>query len=391
MKDGEDVWWQEVAAARPLRLRVDDLSRLDPERRAARADKVCRELAATPIDITRTTLAPPRLLRIAEDEWELMFVLHHICADGWSHSLLISELAELYKAAAAGTAHTLRAPSAQPTDYARHQLAARDPDTVARRATYCATYLKGVPVRLDVPTDRPRPAKLSGDGGTVRGVGTGELRAALEEFAADRRVTPFAVTVAALGIHLARLSGEQDVLLSVPYANREGVESESLVAMTSTAVMVRVRIDPAESFAELVARIGAEALAVMANVLPTARIMQAMRDAGATEVPDRVPYILAFQNYPDTDIEIPGLDVEVADLAPPVARAELCFGVSPRRDPGLGYRTFLEYSSDLWDRESAEDLLASYLTLLDDLCAHPDRHVAAALTPHATPREADSE
>lgn len=391
VKDGEDVWWQEVTAARPLRLRVDDLSRLDPERRAARADKVCRELAATPIDITRTTLAPPRLLRIAEDEWELMFVLHHICADGWSHSLLISELAELYKAAASGTAHTLRVPSAQPTDYARHQLEARDPDTEARRATYCATYLKGVPVRLDAPTDRPRPAKLSGDGGTVRGVGTGELRTALEEFAADRRVTPFAVTVAALGIHLARLSGEQDVLLSVPYANREGTESETLVAMTSTAVMVRVRIDPAESFAELVARIGAEALAVMANVLPTARIMQAMRDAGATEVPDRVPYVLAFQNYPDTDIEIPGLDVTVEDLAPPVARAELCFGISPRRDPGLGYRTFLEYSADLWDRESAEDLLASYLTLLDDLCAHPDRHVAAALTPYATPREADSE
>lgn len=391
MKDGEDVWWQEVTAARPLRLRVDDLSRLDAERRAARADKVCRELAATPIDITRTTLAPPRLLRIAEDEWELMFVLHHICADGWSHSLLISELAELYKAAASGIAHTLRVPSAQPTDYARHQLEARDPDTEARRATYCATYLKGVPVRLDVPTDRPRPAKLSGDGGTVRGVGTGELRTALEEFAADRRVTPFAVTVAALGIHLARLSGEQDVLLSVPYANREGTESETLVAMTSTAVMVRVRIDPAESFAELVARIGAEALAVMANVLPTARIMQAMRDAGATEVPDRVPYVLAFQNYPDTDIEIPGLDVTVEDLAPPVARAELCFGISPRRDPGLGYRTFLEYSADLWDRASAEDLLASYLTLLDDLCAHPDRHVAAALTPYATPREADSE
>lgn len=145
VKDGEDVWWQEVTAARPLRLRVDDLSRLDPERRAARADKVCRELAATPIDITRTTLAPPRLLRIAEDEWELMFVLHHICADGWSHSLLISELAELYKAAASGTAHTLRVPSAQPTDYARHQLEARDPDTEARRATYCATYLKGFP------------------------------------------------------------------------------------------------------------------------------------------------------------------------------------------------------------------------------------------------------
>jgi non-ribosomal peptide synthetase component F len=140
-----------------------------------------------------------------------------------------------------------------------------------------------------------------------------------------------------------------------------------------------------------VTRTGAEALAAMANVLPTARILQAMRDSGAAEVPDRVPYILAFQNYPDTDIEIPGLDVEVTDLAPPVARGELCFGISPRRDPNLGYRTFLEYSADLWDRKTAEDLLTSYITLLNDLCAHPDRPVAAALAPYTTPRKADSE
>ncbi|MFJ2830014.1 MupA/Atu3671 family FMN-dependent luciferase-like monooxygenase [Streptomyces sp. NPDC087263] len=389
--DGEDVWWQEVTAERPVRLQVDDLTRLAPERRLARADKVRRDLAGTPIDITRSTLAPPRLLRLAEDEWELMFVLHHICADGWAHSLLMSELAELYRAAAAGTAHRLDAPSAQPADYARHQLAAKDPATEARRAAYCAGYLEGVPVRLDVPTDHPRPEKLSGDGDTVRGVGSGELRTVIEEFAAEQRVTPFAVTVAALGVHLARLSGERDVLLAVPYAHREGPAWAALVAMTSTSVMVRIRVDPAESFAELVSRTGAEALAVMANVLPTAQILDAMRDSGATEVPDRVPYILAFQNYPDTDIEIPGLDVEVTDLAPPVARAELCFGISPRRDPSLGYRTFLEYSADLWDRKTAEDLLDSYLTLLDDLCAHPDRRVAAAPTPHATSREADSE
>ncbi|MFE6486681.1 condensation domain-containing protein, partial [Streptomyces sp. NPDC057757] len=390
-EDGADVWWQEVTGAGPVRLQFDDLSRLAPERRLARADRVCRELAATPIDITRTTLAPPRLLRLAEDEWVLMFVLHHICADGWAHSLLLTELAELYRAAATGTPHTLEAPSAQPTEYARHQLATKDPAAEARRAAHSAAYLQGAPVRLDVPTDRPRPEKLSGDGDTVRGLGSGELRRAVEEFAAGLRVTPFAVAVAALGVHLARLAGEPDVLLSVPYAHREGPAWESLVAMTSTAVMVRVRVDPEESFAELVTRTGAQALAAMANVLPTARILRAMRDAGATEVPDRVPYVLAFQNYPDTDIGIPGLDVEVADLAPPVARAELCFGISPCRDPDLGYLTFLEYSADLWDRNSAEEILASYTTLLEDLCAHPDRPVAAALTPHANSREADSE
>ncbi|MGI3225490.1 MupA/Atu3671 family FMN-dependent luciferase-like monooxygenase [Streptomyces sp. GTA36] len=391
MRDGEGVWWQEVVAAPPLRLQIDDLTRLEPGKRADRVDKVCRAMAASPVDLTRPTLPRLRLLRVERDEWVLMFVMHHICADGWAHSVLLAELAELYTAAAAGTAHTLEAPPVQATHYARRQLESKDPAAEDRRAAHCADYLEGVPCRLDTPTDRPRPERLSGDGGTARGAASGELRAAMEKFAADRHVTPFAVAAAALGIHLARLSGERDVLLSVPYANREDLDCESLVSVVSTAVLVRVRIDPAETVAELVSRTGAGALGIMANVLPTARILQAMRDAGATEVPDRVPNGLAFQNYADSDIEIPGLDVEVEDVAPPVARAELVFGLAPRRDPGLGYRTFLEYSADLWDRESAEDLLAEYVSVIGDLCAQPDRPVAALLDPHTTPRKADAE
>ncbi|MFI1487617.1 MupA/Atu3671 family FMN-dependent luciferase-like monooxygenase [Streptomyces sp. NPDC020747] len=389
--NGEGVWWQEVVAAPPLRLRIDDLTRLEPEKRAARVDKVCRAMAAAPVDLTRPTLPRLRLLRVERDEWVLMFVMHHICADGWAHSVLMAELAALYTAAAAGTAHTLDAPPVQATHFARRQLETKALSDEERRAAHCAAYLEGVPCRLDTPTDRPRPERLSGDGGTVRGSASGELRTAMEELAAERHVTPFAVAAAALGIHLARLSGERDVLLSVPYANREDLDCESLVSVVSTAVLVRVRIDPAETVAELVTRTGAGALGIMANVLPTARILQAMRDAGATEVPDRVPNGLAFQNYADSDIEIPGLDVEVEDVAPPVARAELVFGLSPRRDPGLGYRTFLEYSADLWDRESAEDLLAEYVSVIGDLCARPDRPVAALLDPHTTPRKADAE
>ncbi|MDQ1028296.1 natural product biosynthesis luciferase-like monooxygenase protein [Streptomyces umbrinus] len=388
---GEGVWWQEVVAAPPLRLQIDDLTRLEPGKRAARVDKVCRAMAAAPVDLTRPTLPRLRLLRVEHDEWVLMFVMHHICADGWAHSVLLAELAELYTAAAAGTAHALDAPPVQATHYARRQLESKDPSAEDRRAAHCAAYLEGVPCRLDTPTDRPRPERLSGDGGTARGSASGELRSAMEKLAADRHVTPFAVAAAALGIHLARLSGERDVLLSVPYANREDLDCESLVSVVSTAVLVRVRIDPAETVAELVTRTGAGALGIMANVLPTARILQAMRDAGATEVPDRVPNGLAFQNYADSDIEIPGLDVEVEDVAPPVARAELVFGLAPRRDPGLGYRTFLEYSADLWDRESAEDLLAEYVSVIGDLCAQPDRPVAALLDPHTTPRKADAE
>ncbi|WP_079149666.1 MupA/Atu3671 family FMN-dependent luciferase-like monooxygenase [Streptomyces sp. EN27] len=378
----EGPWWQEVVAAGPVALPVEDLTSLPAGERQPRADALCRADAAAPFELGRPLVPRLRLLRVEEDRWELMFVLHHVCADGWSLSLLLAEIAALYTAAAAGVPHGLPEPAMQAPGYARWQREHHDPVAEAERAAFCARYLDGVPAAVPVPTDRPRPQQLSGHGDTVRGVASGDVRAAVEKLAADRRTTPFAVAAAALGVFLTRLSGEEDTLLSVPYANREGTASESLVAMTSTAVMVRVRLDSAnleETCAELAVRTGAGALGAMAHVLPTARIMRAMRDAGAVSVPDRVPHVLAFQNSVDTDIEIPGLRVEVADLAPPLSRSELCFGLAPRRDAAKGYRTFLEFSTDLWDHTTAHDLLASYTDLLAEFCARPDRPVRELL------------
>ncbi|MFD5644797.1 condensation domain-containing protein, partial [Streptomyces anulatus] len=375
-------WWQEILAVEPVALPVEDLTGLPAGERRPRADALCRADAAAPFDLGRPLVPRTRLLRVEEDRWELMFVLHHICADGWSLSVVLAEIAALYTAAAAGVPHGLPDPAMQAPGYARWQREQQDPGVEAERAAFCARYLDGVPSAVPVPTDRPRPQKLSGHGDTVRGVATGAVRAAVEKLAADRHTTSFAVAAAALGVFLTRLSGEEDTLLSVPYANREGTASESLVAMTSTAVMVRVRLDSAnldETCAELAVRTGAGALGAMAHVLPTARIMRAMRESGAVSVPDRVPHVLAFQNSVDTDIEIPGLRVEVADLAPPLSRSELCFGLAPRRDPAKGYRTFLEFSTDLWDHTTAHDLLSSYTDVLAEFSARPDRPVRELL------------
>ncbi|MEU9912728.1 MupA/Atu3671 family FMN-dependent luciferase-like monooxygenase [Streptomyces sp. NPDC051001] len=380
-QDGEGAWWQEVVDVAPPPLRTVDYSRLPAERAAQRAEQACRAAADEPFDLARPTLPRLRLLRVAPDEWVLMFVVHHICTDGWSHGVLLGELAALYTAAATGTAPALSAPSAQPADHARRQLARRGGTERTRRAAHFVDHLTGVPTRLEVPTDRPRSGHLSGDGDTVRAHAPAELRGRVERFAAAHRVTPFAVAAAALGITVARLSGRRDLLVGVPYANRDGSDTETLVSLVSTNMPVRIRVKSEETCAELVARTGAETLAAMANVLPTAEVWQALREAGVREVPEVVSCLLVFQNTDDVEIEIPGLGVEVDDVAPPAARTELTFGLTPRRDPSLGYRAYVEYSADLWDRKSAERILGSYLSALDDLCAEPGRTVGELLAP----------
>lgn len=382
VQDGEGTWWQEVVDTAPPPLRIVDYSRLPAERSAQRADQACRAAADEPFDLTRPTLPRLRLLRVAPDEWVLMFVVHHICTDGWSHGVLLAELAALYSAAATGTTPALPAPSAQPADHARRQLERRGGTERTRRAAHFVDHLTGVPTRLEVPTDRPRSGSLSGDGDTVRAHASAELRDRVERFAAAHRVTPFAVAAAALGVTVARLSGQRDLLVGVPYANRDGSDTETLVSLVSTNIPVRIRVGPEETCAELVARTGAETLAAMANVLPTAEVWQALREAGVREVPEVVSCLLVFQNTDDVEIEIPGLGVEVDDVAPPAARTELTFGLTPRRDPALGYRAYVEYSADLWDRKTAERILDSYLSVLDDLCDNPGRAVGELLAPH---------
>ncbi|WP_405644765.1 MupA/Atu3671 family FMN-dependent luciferase-like monooxygenase [Streptomyces sp. NBC_00019] len=380
-QDGEGAWWQEVVDVAPPPLRIVDYSRLPAERAAQRADQACRTAADEPFDLTLPTLPRLRLLRVAPDAWVLMFVVHHICTDGWSHGVLLAELAALYTAAATGTAPTLSTPSAQPADHARRQLERRGGTERTRRAAHFVDHLTGVPTRLEVPTDRPRSGHLSGDGDTVRAHAPAELRDRVERFAAAHRVTPFAVAAAALGVTVARLAGQRDLLVGVPYANRDGSDTETLVSLVSTNMPVRIRVGPEETCAELVARTGAETLAAMANVLPTAEVWQALREAGVREVPEVVSCLLVFQNTDDVEIEIPGLGVEVDDVAPPAARTELTFGLTPRRDPALGYRAYVEYSADLWDRKSAERILDSYLSVLDDLCTDPGRAVGELLAP----------
>ena len=154
-----------------------------------------------------------------------MFVLHHICADGWAHSLLICGTRRAvhgrrgrhraHTRRALGPAHGLRPPPA----------GGEGPGTEAP----AGRALRRLSGGGAVPARRPRrtvpgPRSSAVTAARCAAWASGELRTALEKFAADRHVTPFAVTVAALGIHLARLSGERDVLLSVPYANREDLD-----------------------------------------------------------------------------------------------------------------------------------------------------------------------
>ncbi len=351
LADGQ--WWQEVLRARPVDLPVRDLTTLPRDAREAEIERTSARLTTTPFDLSAGPGPVFRLLRAEDMRWVLLFVMHHVCCDGWGLTVMLKDFAALYAAAASGRPDGLQPPT-QPIEYALWQRENRVTDE--RRLAYWAGQLKGAPFRIDLPTDRPRSAELSGRGDIVLFGMPAQLRRQIEAYALRHGTTPYAVTTAAFGLLLSRLSGQPDLVISVPCANRERRAHENLVTVTGMAFGLRIRVGEAESFAALAETVARDTVDAISNIMLMSEV--AARQAG-------MPNVLEFGfNYPntvETEVEFPGMTVGIEDLAVPAAAGEFYAGVLATGDVLSGYA---EYSTDLFDRETVEQWVDAYRDLL---------------------------
>ncbi|MGA8115349.1 MAG: MupA/Atu3671 family FMN-dependent luciferase-like monooxygenase [Actinocatenispora sp.] len=361
VQDGEE-WWQELLAPRPVDLKVEDLAAWPQQARDAEIERISAEAADTPFDLDQAVEPVLRLLHTGGSTWALLFVVHHSTCDAWAVSLLLRDLAALYTAAVTGAPSGLPA-APQPTDFALWQ---RD-NPPSRRGPGAMEYwlrqLDGATFRTGLPLDRPRPRALSGRGRTLTFTAPAELRSAVETLAKRCRTTPFAVTAAAAGLLLSRLSGQSDIVVSVPYANREQRAFASLAACAGAAFLLRIRAGEAGSFRTLVEQVARASIEGIQHVLPVRDVLAALRERDGDRVPAAVTFGFQYQNSLEVDIDVPGVDVAIEDLVTGTALSEFNLGLIPAGDVLAGY---LQYSTDLWEHDTAEDWTRRYLDLLSE-------------------------
>ncbi|RKN05784.1 non-ribosomal peptide synthetase [Streptomyces radicis] len=362
VREDTGSWRQEVLEPRPVDLPVDDLTSLPEAERAARVDRLALEAADRPLDPFEGDVLALRLLRVAADTWVLLLVTHHCTCDGWALTVLLKELSALYRAAVDGTDHGLPSEPPQQVEYARWQ-AEHARATGPRRTDHWLEELADAPFTADLPVDRPRPEALSGRGGVVAFTVPAEVRSAVERLAVRRATTPFVVTAAALGRMLAEKAEQADVLLNISYAGRESRAFESLVGCTATGFALRVRDARAGSFAGLTDRVARSVVAGMEHAMPPRQVAPAMRERRGVNMPDALPFGLAYESSLDTGIDLPGVTTVVEDIAPAASRAEFIMVLTPAGDTLTGA---VEYSADLWDRETIEAWADEYVGLLRD-------------------------
>ena len=338
---------QLVAATGDLPLAVTDFSSLPPPVSELEAEMLASEETQQPFDLVSGPLVRARLMRLGANEHVLLVTMHHIISDGWSQTVLLNELGALYEAAVAGRTSPLPELSIQYADFAEWQREWLQGEVLDQQLEYWRKHLTGAPPLLELPTDRPRPAMQSFNGARQSFVLSRDLSARLMELSRREDATPFMTFLAAFYVLLYRSTGETDIVVGTPVANRNRRELESLIGFFVNTLALRVDLSGNPTFRELLARVREVSLGAFAHQdLPFEMLVEELR---AVRDPSRNPLFqvaFALQNTPEAASLQIDLGITAVDVKTERAQFDLTLDVT---DAGGQFYVSLVYNTDLFD------------------------------------------
>ena len=361
------------AGDRPLPL--IDLTALPAPERTAEATRLAAQDALRPFDLTRGPLLRTTLLRLAGAEHALLLAMHHVVTDGWSIGIFTRELTALYRAFVAGAPSPLRSLPLQYADFAAWQRQWLQGEVLEEQVRYWKRHLTGAPPVLEMPADRLRPAVQSHRGGRCWLTLPAAFGPLLAAESRRLEVTPFMALLAAFAALLRRYSGEEDLVVGTPIANRGRRELEELIGFFANTLALRVDAGGDPAFADLARRVREAALGAYAHQdIPFERLvdeLQPERNLGYSPV-FQVMFVL--QNAPPPELELGNLTFSAMEVEEGRAQFDLSLALM---EFGGEWLARLEYGSDLFDAATAERLLGHYGALLAGALAAPRTQISA--------------
>lgn len=369
--DGQPV--QVVHPAVAVDLPCDDLTGLAEADRPARAEAITRGEGSRPFDLTAGPLLRVRLLRLAADRHVLLLTVHHIVADGWSTGVLLDELAAVYEAYALGRPSPLPEPALQYGDYAIWEQQSLADSSLDGQLRYWVGQLAGRPTG-SVPTDRPRQTHRPATGEMESVLLPRELTDRLADLARRQGATLFMLSLAAVKVLVARLSGATDVCVGSLTAGRSRVELEPLVGVFVNPLAFRTRLDGDPTFTQLLDRVRGTVVDALANQdVPFDRVLDA---AHPPRHPDRHPLFqvnLIHQRAFLKPHRVAGLSIRPVPSISPGALYDLNFIMVER---GEGWRLSCEYNPDLFEAATVRGMLDHIAELLRGAADAPEARLS---------------
>ncbi len=387
--------FQIVAPAAPVAAPVVDLTALPAERRQAEGMRALEAEASRSFDLLVGPLLRALLVRLETDDWAMVLNLHHIVSDGWSVGVLTAEMAALYRAFLEGRPSPLAPLPVQYADFAVWQRSWLQGSVLEAQAAYWRERLQGVRTVLDLPTDRPRPPVQSFHGGHRPLRLSAPLPQALRTLSRQSGATLFMTLLAGLQALLHRYTGQEDILVGTPVANRTRGEVEGLIGFFVNTLVLRGEMRSTApqgiAFRELLGRVRAAALGAYAHQdLPFERLVDELKIERSLSRNPVYQVVFTFDT-PTRPLELPGLVLAPLTAEGSSAKVDLLLGVSEPESGRSGHSDMLEgsweYSADLFDPSTIDRMSDHLAVLLLAAASEPDRPLSEL--PLLTPAELD--
>jgi amino acid adenylation domain-containing protein len=362
---------QTIAPDLMVSLTIEDLTVLPELERAAAANRLATEEAQRPFDLSRPPLMRASLLRLDEHEHILLLTMHHIVSDYWSVGLLIQEMATLYGAFAAGLASPLPELPIQYADFAHWQQSSFKGEVLDKQLAYWKTMLKGSSGVLELTPDKPRPAIQTFRGAREYAILPRQLTESLKLFSRQEEVTLFMTLFAAFQVLLYRYTGQEDISVGTPIANRNRPEIEKLIGFFANTLVLRSDLSGGPSFRELVQRVREVALGAYAHQdLPFERLveeLQPRRDLSRTPL---FQVLFVFQNIALEVYRLPELNISFVEPDTGTSKFDLTLSMMER---GGSLAMRLEYNTDIFEAATIKRMLRHMENLLQSIVTDPNQ------------------
>ena len=370
MLDGQPV--QAIAPQLSLPLPVVDLQLPATEQEAA-VERLMTEEVQQPFNLAQGPLLRVHLLQLGLLEHILLLTMHHIVSDGWSIGVLLRELGTLYAAFATGKPSPLAELPIQYADFAHWQRQWLQGEVLATQLAYWQQQLEGATPSLTLPTDRPRPTQPTFRGARQPLILPQKLANAIAALSEQEGVTLFMTLLAAFQTLLYRYTGQEDISIGSPVANRNRSEIEGLVGFFVNILVLRTDLSGNPTFRELLGRVREVALGAYAHQdLPFEKLVEELQPERDLNRNPLFQIVFALQNTPIETLELPGLKLSPLNLEPGTARFDLEFQLVECLDT-LG--VVVVYSTDLFEPSTIAQMLEHFQALLDGIVTYPEQRI----------------
>ena len=350
-------------------LTTADLRELPEAAREQAARKRITEDAELPFCLSRGPLIRATLLRIRDEEYVGQITMHHIVSDGWSLGVFFQELGML-----AGGTGLLPPLSLQYAEFAMWQRERLRGDYLNRLLDYWKRKLEGAPTLLELPTYRVRqPSVNPGAGREFLLVGP-EWARQLHNLSEREGATLFMTLLTALGVLLGRYSGQRDLLVGTPIANRGRSELEPLIGLFMNVLPIRIRLDGEPSFRELLGQVRESALEAYAHQeMPFEKLVEALQPHRSPGQSPLVQAVFVMQNTRAETLRLPGMELEPLEAGALTAKNDLTVFAD---ETAQGISLAFEYDAGVFDRRSIRQMADGFAALLEASAGDPEAKVS---------------